>query len=56
MTNFVPLPMDRKKKDKDEDGGEDDVGQLTPNGPLPVQSGDSRQRLTALLCVSADQL
>lgn len=38
MTNFVPLPMDRKKKDKDEEGGEDDVRQLSPNGPLPVQS------------------
>ncbi|TKS79274.1 ATP-dependent RNA helicase A [Collichthys lucidus] len=25
MTNFVPPPMDRKKKDKDEDGGEDDT-------------------------------
>lgn len=35
MTNFVPPPMDRKKKDKDEDGGEDDVS--TPsNLPLSV--------------------
>lgn len=25
MTNFTPPPMDRKKKDKDEEGGEDDV-------------------------------
>uniref|UniRef100_A0A8C2GLE7 RNA helicase n=1 Tax=Cyprinus carpio TaxID=7962 RepID=A0A8C2GLE7_CYPCA len=25
MTQFVPPPMDRKKKDKDEDGGEEDV-------------------------------
>ncbi len=25
MTQFVPPPLDRKKKDKDEDGGEEDV-------------------------------
>lgn len=29
MTNFVPPPMDRKKKDKDEEGGEDDVSHLS---------------------------
>jgi len=31
MTNFVPPPNDRKKKDRDEEGGEEDVS--TP--PLP---------------------
>lgn len=36
MTNFVPPPMDRKKKDKDEEGGEDDVSHLFHDGPLPV--------------------
>uniref|UniRef100_A0A3B1K4F3 Uncharacterized protein n=1 Tax=Astyanax mexicanus TaxID=7994 RepID=A0A3B1K4F3_ASTMX len=25
MTQFVPPPMDRKKKDKDEEGGEEEV-------------------------------
>ena len=25
MTNFVPPPNDRKKKDKDEEGGDEDV-------------------------------
>ncbi|CAK6980770.1 ATP-dependent RNA helicase A, partial [Scomber scombrus] len=25
MTNFIPPPMDRKKKDKDEDGGDEDT-------------------------------
>uniref|UniRef100_A0A3Q1GBT2 Uncharacterized protein n=1 Tax=Acanthochromis polyacanthus TaxID=80966 RepID=A0A3Q1GBT2_9TELE len=25
MTHFVPPPMDRKRKDKDEDGGDDDT-------------------------------
>uniref|UniRef100_A0A3Q3FKM4 Uncharacterized protein n=1 Tax=Labrus bergylta TaxID=56723 RepID=A0A3Q3FKM4_9LABR len=25
MTNFIPPPMDRKKKEKDEDGGEEDT-------------------------------
>lgn len=25
MTSFIPPPMDRKKKDKDEEGAEDDV-------------------------------
>lgn len=25
MTNFIPPPMDRKKKDKDEEGADDDV-------------------------------
>lgn len=25
MTGFVPPPMDRKRRDKDEEGGDDDV-------------------------------
>lgn len=32
MTNFVSPPMDRKKKDKDEDGGDDDVRTLSLMG------------------------
>ncbi len=34
MTNFVPPPMDRKKKDKDEEGGEDDVSVFFHLGPV----------------------
>ncbi|KAM3603825.1 uncharacterized protein V6R79_002682 [Siganus canaliculatus] len=33
MTNFVPPPVDRKKKDKDEDGGEDDTNCNAICGP-----------------------
>ncbi|KAK9538315.1 hypothetical protein VZT92_003498 [Zoarces viviparus] len=33
MTNFVPLPMDRKKKDKDEEGGEEDTNCNVTCGP-----------------------
>ncbi|CAL9689435.1 unnamed protein product [Knipowitschia caucasica] len=33
MTNFVPPPNDRKKKDKDEEGGEDDVNCNVICGP-----------------------
>lgn len=36
MTNFVPPPMDRKKKDKDEEGGEDDVSSIFPDGTVIV--------------------
>lgn len=30
MTSFVPPPIDRKKRDKDEEGGEDDVCHVFP--------------------------
>uniref|UniRef100_A0A3P8WSM2 RNA helicase n=1 Tax=Cynoglossus semilaevis TaxID=244447 RepID=A0A3P8WSM2_CYNSE len=33
MTNFVPPPMDKKKKDKDEDAGEDDINCNLVCGP-----------------------
>lgn len=33
MTNFVPPPVDRKRRDKDEDGGDEDVRRVCPAGP-----------------------
>lgn len=52
MTNFVPPPMDRKKKDKDEDGGEDDVFPFSFSSLLacPLQSGSEGS------CLSSDKL
>lgn len=42
MTNFIPPPMDRKKKDKEEEGAEDDVSPPSPLTlpllPCPLQS------------------
>lgn len=47
MTNFVPPPMDRKKRDKDEDGGDDDVKQ-----PVLCTCGTASQ----LLCIVTVEL
>lgn len=57
MTNFIPPPMDRKKKDKDEEGAEDDVSiPLHPN-PSPPRSSPTLCNLTACSAlVSTDQL
>lgn len=50
MTNFIPPPMDRKKKDKDEEGAEDDVSIPLPSSPaLCVLT-------TSSTLVSTDQL
>lgn len=35
MTNFVPPPTDRKRRDKDEEGGDEDVCRGCPDGPPP---------------------
>lgn len=42
MTNFVPPPIDRKKRDKDEEGGDDDVSQ-------GCHAGSCQSRLGAAL-------
>lgn len=49
MTNFVPPPMDRKKKDKDEEGGEDDV---SPESCSSLEMSEKNSR--TLLSVAAD--
>lgn len=35
MTHFVPPPSDRKRKDKDEEGGEDEVCEIISSPSEP---------------------
>lgn len=49
MTNFVPPPIDRKRRDKDEEGGDDDVGHVCPDGPALPRLGPQVPLLMLLL-------